>query len=193
MSGFSILGLWMSTHFPAGWMTLQASANIAYPIDVVIMFALGLENNFYATTFIWKPMLRHLYRKSLLYCLEFKVGLWRELQIDNIGDLCMKGVFKLFEWIQEKYRLNWVISLHISRYETMRATIKTLKRKKMGRKSQIMLWKIQVASYQQHHVYFRHVLPCLHMSIPWSTAWKWKYTSTKALVLWEKMTPFPFQ
>lgn len=41
-------------------MTLQASVNIAYPIGVVIMFPLGLENNFYATTFIWKPIWKTL-------------------------------------------------------------------------------------------------------------------------------------
>lgn len=55
------------------------------------------------------------------------------------------------------------------------------KSKEVGRKSQIMFLKILVACYHHHHVYFRHLLPCLHLSIPWSIAWKLKYTSTKAL------------
>lgn len=35
----------MPTHFPAHWMTLQGTVNIAYSVGVVIMSPLGPANN----------------------------------------------------------------------------------------------------------------------------------------------------
>lgn len=108
-------------------------------------------------------------------------GLLRVLMTDNIGDLKVKIVDCL---CRVRRNADWTkfFFFHVSSDQKIWSYDTNLSNsKKVEMKSQIMFLKILVACYQHHHVYFRHLLPCLHLSIPWSIAWKWKYTSTKAL------------
>ena len=86
----------------------------------------------------------------------------------------------LLVWSQEKCReINWIYFFHVSPDEKLWSQNKKMPLQKKKKAKSFL--KILVACYQHHHVYFKHLLPCLQLSIPWSIAWKWKYTSTKAL------------